>query len=91
MRKLNEFLKGIRDNKSEENTNTQVDTLNIQIQIEGDTGYFKDEKEQIIAGAKSLLETKAADNMEDAIITFATMFRGLKFKEVKKEGEKRAS
>ena len=66
-----------------ENTNNK----DIHIQIDEDTGLFKDEKQKIIDGAKQLLELGKCDDMVDAIITFATMFRGLKFREVKKTEE----
>ena len=71
------------ENNLEEINNNNI-INNIQIQIDGDTGLFKDEKQQIVAGAKQLLEMGKCDDMVDAIITFATMFRGLKFLEIKK-------
>lgn len=83
-------LKGnTEQSKSEENTVEKKNNKNIRIQIDGDTSLFKDEKQQIIEGAKQLLELGRCDDMEDAIITAATMFRGLKFQEVKnnEEGE----
>lgn len=58
-------------------------TQNIQIEIEDSTGLFENEKEQIIQGAKQLLEMGKADNMEEAIIIIAVMFRGLKYNETK--------
>lgn len=83
--KLGEFFKKI---KVTQEPTTSIDenktTQEIQIQIEGDVGLFKDEKEKIIEGAKQLLEIGRAENMEDAIITVAVMLRGLKFKETKK-------
>ena len=71
------------ENTVEEINNNNI-INNIRIQIDGDTGLFKDEKQQIVAGAKQLLEMGKCDDMADAIITFATMFRGLKFLEIKK-------
>lgn len=82
---FSDFLKRIKvkDNTSVDETKVDV-TQDIQIEIEGDIGLFKDEKEQIIQGAKQLLEMGRAENIEDAIITIATMFRGLKFGGTKK-------
>ena len=92
--RLGELFKKIKGNsnesKAKENTNIEkTDNIHIRIQIDGDTGLFKDEKQKIIEGAKQLLELGKCNDMVDAIITFATMFRGLKFREVKKteEGE----
>lgn len=90
IKKFGDFFKRIRvreENKIEANTMHKVDSQDIQIQIEGNIHLFKDEKEKIIEGAKQLLELGKADNMEDAIVTFAVMFRGLKFSEVKKTEE----
>lgn len=92
MSKFRKFFKRImgsgEQSKTEEKTMEKPNN-NIHIQIDGDTGLFKDEKQKIIEGAKQLLELGKCDDMVDAIITFATMFRGLKFREVKKteEGE----
>ena len=91
MSKFRKFFKRINSsgeqNKAEEKTMEKPN--NIHIQIDGDIGLFKDEKQKIIEGAKQLLELGKCNDMVDAIITFATMFRGLKFREVKKteEGE----
>lgn len=85
MKRIENFLKRIKVTKEEEthesdkNSIPEVDTQGFQIQIEGDIELFEDEKEKIIQGAKQLLELGRAEDMEDAIITFATMFRGLKF------------
>lgn len=58
--------------------------IEIVIESESETPLFENESEQILLGAQTLLETKVADNIEDAIITFAAMFRGLKYQETKK-------
>ena len=90
IKKFGDFFKRIRLNeekKFEENTEPKEERYDIQIQIEGDINLFKDEKEKIIEGAKKLLQMGKADNMEDAIITFAVMFRGLKFSKIKKTEE----
>ena len=88
MRKFGEFFKRIKyrneQSKTTENNVKETNNTNIHIQIDGDTGVFKDEKQQIIEGAKQLLELGKCNDMVDAIITIATMFRGLKFREVKK-------
>ena len=85
MEKLGAFFKRIKETQK---TNTLIHenktSQEILVQIEGDVGLFKDEKEKIIEGAKQLLEIKKAENMEDAIITAAVMLRGLKFKETKR-------
>lgn len=83
--KLGNFFKRIKETQK---ATTSIDknkpSQEIQIEIEGDVGLFKDEKEKIIEGAKQLLEIERAENMEDAIITAAVMLRGLKFKETKR-------
>lgn len=83
MRKLGEFFKRIKVTEEIASNIEKNNTQEIEIHIEGDVGLFKDEKEKIIEGAKQLLEIGRAENMEDAIITVAVMFRGLKFKENK--------
>lgn len=90
MKKFGDFFNRIKFRKEENVINdTVIEKKNkkIHIQIDGDTGLFKDEKEQIINGAKSLLEMGRCDDMVDAIITFATMFRGLRFQETKENAE----
>ena len=93
MSKFRKFFKRIKgsseQSKTEEKTMEKTNNTIIHIQIDGDIGLFKDEKQKIIEGAKQLLELGKCNDMVDAIITFATMFRGLKFREVKKteEGE----
>ena len=93
MSRFGEFFKRIvisrEQGKNKETLLKKNNFKDIQIQIDGDTGLFKDEKQKIIDGAKQLLELGKCDDMVDAIITVATMFRGLKFQEVKntEEGE----
>lgn len=85
MGKLGDFFKRIKETqKSTTSIDKNKPSQEIQIEIEGDVGLFKDEKEKIIEGAKQLLEIERAENMEDAIITAAVMLRGLKFKEIKR-------
>lgn len=84
MGKLGDFFKRIREIEEPTSIAENKNTQEIQIQIEGDLGLFKDENEKIIEGAKHLLEIGRAENMEDAIITAAVMLRGLKFKETKR-------
>ena len=85
MKKLGDFLKSIKVERNQ----IAVSTVNnedseIEIDIEGDIQLFKDEKEKIIQGAKELLEIGKADDIEDAIITYAMMFRGLGFERTEK-------
>ena len=54
--------------------------IEIIIDTEGEKPIFEQEDEQIKIGAKIVLENNRAENMEDAIITFACMFRGLTYK-----------
>lgn len=58
---------------------------NIEIVIENHNDVFGDEQEKIKEGARILLENGGAENIEDGIITFATMFRGLKYKGIEKD------
>ena len=90
--RLGELFKKIKGNSNEskvkENTNIEkTDNIHIRIQIDGDTGLFKDEKQKIIERAKQLLELGKCDDMVDAIITCATLLRGLKFRKVKNDGK----
>ena len=88
MRKLGDFFKRIK--VKEVNTTPVIlknSIENVQIHIEGDVQLFQDEKEKIIEGAKQLLEIGKADNIEDAIITYAIMFRGLGFSKTIKRSE----
>ena len=85
MRKLGDFLKRIKVKEVNTTPVIQINSIeDIQIHIEGDVQLFKDEKEKIIQGAKELLEIGKADDIEDAIITYAMMFRGLSFSRTEK-------
>ena len=85
MRKLGDFLKRIKVKEVNAMPAIQKNSFeDVQIHIEGDVQLFKDEKEKIIEGAKQLLEIGKADNIEDAIITYAMMFRGLTFEKTEK-------
>lgn len=87
-RKIADFFKRIK--VTEDNLDTKRSNDNVQqieIEIQEDSGIFKNEKDKIMQGARELLKIGKADNMEDAIVTFAVMFRGLKFSEVKKTKE----
>ena len=84
------------DNKQEENaetedssSNNQEKEDNIQIVIIGKGEMFEDEEEQIKVGAKQLLEIGRAKDMNDAIATIGTMFRGLRYRgtEVTEDGK----
>ena len=87
LKKFEDFFKRIKVDKNDNNIHpTQIEGADeIEIVIEGTVGVFENEKEQIIIGAKQLLQAGAAKDMQDAITTFAVMFRGLKFGEVKKD------
>lgn len=85
MRKIGEFIKRIKVEKNKHIVNTLNNGVSdVEIDIEGDIQLFKDEKEKIIQGAKELLEIGKADDIEDAIITYAMMFRGLGFERTEK-------
>lgn len=89
MKKIRDFLRAKKNNGDIKSNNNCSNNSEIQIDIQGDICLFKDEKEKIDEGAKQLLESGGAENMEDAIITFAIMFRGLKFVESKIEDGKK--
>ena len=55
--------------------------IEIRIESENDTPVFENEDIAIKEGAQILLDNKNVDSLEEGIITFATMFRGLKYKE----------
>lgn len=85
MRKIGEFIKRIKVEKNKHIVNTLNNGVSdVEIDIEGDIQLFKDEKEKIIQGAKELLEIGKADDIEDAIITYAMMFKGLGFERTEK-------
>ena len=85
MRKKGDFFKRIRVEKNQDVvTSVDNEVSDVEIDIEGDIQLFKDEKEKIIHGAKQLLEIGRADNIEDAIITYAMIFRGLCFARTEK-------
>ena len=58
--------------------------IEIKIESESDTPLFENEEESIREGAQSLLENKRVDSLEEGIIFFATVIRGLAYKETKK-------
>lgn len=85
MRKLGDFFKRIKVKEVNSMPVIQKNSFeDVQIHIEGDVQLFKDEKEKIIEGAKQLLEMGKVDDIEDAIITYAMMFRGLSFERTEK-------
>ena len=90
MSKLSDFINKFKKSNKKEVTEEIEQKPTIRIQIDGDINLFKDEKQKIVTGAKQLLEIGQCENMEDAIITYATMFRGLRFKEIKEneDGER---
>lgn len=70
----------------EEPLTAQNDEINnIEIVIENNNGLFENEQEIIRKGAQTFLENGAVDNIEDGIIVFATMIRGLKYKTIEKD------
>lgn len=81
------LFKSTNLNTENKEADIKIDTNSedIKIIIEGDINLFEDEKEKIIEGAKQLLELGKADDMEDAIKVFATIFRGLSCGENQKD------
>ena len=63
----------------------KIDTDNIKIIIKNSSGFFDNEEEMIKEGALNFLETGKVDDMEDAIITSATILRGLKYDKTEKD------
>ena len=84
MNKINKFLERIKIKPKELpktiNENEENRINNIEIKIEGEIKLFENEEEIIIQGARELLQQGRAVNMQEAVITFAVMFRGLKYK-----------
>lgn len=58
---------------------------NTQIRIENHNELFENEEETIIKGAQVFLEQGHVETLEDGIITFATLIRGLKYKTTTKD------
>jgi len=58
---------------------------NIEIIIENYNNMFGNEHEIIKNGAITLLESAYVDNIEEGIIVFATMIRGLKYNRTEKD------
>jgi len=67
------------------NTNNEDNIDNIEIIIENYNNLFENEHEIIKNGALVLLENGSVDNLEEGIIVFATIIRGLKYKKTQKE------
>ncbi len=84
MKKIGDFFKRIRVSENNKPITENNNIQEFQIHIEGNLKFFKDEEEKIIQGAKELMKSGGAKNMEDAIITIAVMFRGLRYSETKK-------
>lgn len=61
------------------------DTNDIEIIIENNSNIFENETEIIMQNAQILLENKSVDTLEDGIIVFAVMFRGLKKGKIEKD------
>jgi hypothetical protein len=51
----------------------------IEIIIENQSPYFKNEEEKIREGARIWLESGHVESFEEGIVVFATMVRGLKY------------
>lgn len=60
---------------------------NIEIIIENATNQFENELEIIRNGAKELLENGNVDSLEEGIIVFATLIRGLRYRRTEKDEE----
>lgn len=74
-----------KDNEKTNIGNNKTNTDNIKIIIENSCGAFDNEEEIIKEGAIKFLELGRANDMEDAIITAATMIRGLKYARTEKD------
>lgn len=72
----------INDKADSNNTNNED---NMEIIIENYNNLFENEYEIIRNGALVLLENGNVANLEEGIIVFATMIRGLKYKKTEKE------
>lgn len=59
----------------------------IEIVIENHHSEFSNEEEIIKKGARDLLATKAVESLEEGIIVFASIFRGLRYKETIKDDD----
>jgi len=72
-------------NTKETNKSNNSNQDKIEIVIENNNNLFENETEMIKNGTSILLENKKVDSLEEGIIVFATMFRGLKYKKLKKK------
>ena len=79
MNKIGDFFKRIKVEKNNVPTVEAKHIEDYEIRFKDDFTLFKDEKEKIIQGAKELLEIGMARDAEDAIITCAVMFRGMRY------------
>ena len=59
----------------------------IEIIIEDSTNIFENEQQIILNGAKEFLKNGNVDSLEEGIIVFATMIRGLKYRTTEKDDE----
>lgn len=83
--KILELLKTrkiLEDTKQEK---TIPETNNIEIIIENNSNIFENETEIIMQNAQILLENKLVKTLEEGIIVFAVMFRGLKKGKIQKD------
>lgn len=84
------YLKKIKSQllnaKEPNNKNMETDNMdNVEIIIENYNNLFENEHEIIKKEALTLLENGNVDSIEEGIIVFATMIRGLKHKKTEKE------
>jgi len=73
----------LEQKRNQEEEKTKID--NIEIIIENDCNLFENEKEIIIENALLLLENGVVKTIEEGVIIFAVMFRGLRHKKVDKD------
>ena len=86
LEKLKIFKEQLKSSKEIDKKVHEININNIEIIIENNNNLFKNEIEIIKTGALELVQNKYAESIEEGIIVFATMFRGLSYDKTEKDG-----
>ena len=85
LEKLKIFKEQLKSSKEIDKKVHEININNIEIIIENNNNLFKNEIEIIKTGALELVQNKNAESIEEGIIVFATMFRGLSYDKTEKD------
>lgn len=85
LEKLKIFKEQLKSSKEIDKKINEININNIEIIIEKNNNLFENEIEIIRTGALELVQNKNAESIEEGIIVFATMFRGLSYDKTEKD------